>query len=432
MKTNLLMVIVCLVFFSAAVFAGGNQESAGANAEEKITLKWQIWVTPNLTRAFYEDIAAAFEAENPKVDVELVEATATGSAGSMDFIRNRLAAGDVPDLWSNFTDIPSFADAGHLWEFPAGDPDLAKVKNLMSTAYNGKLYSIGTALQPQSIMYYNKKLWAEAGLTKNDIPRTWNELESVCGKIKNAGMVPIITGGEWVPITFFDYFVGPQITKEHPNLWAEIYSGEMKWNNPEIVEILSFMDKLVKKGYIIEGALSIGYAQLEKAFLTEEAVMYPMGSWFTAAEAAADKDWETGCFAVPTKDGEINMTRSGGYGNGFVIYSGSEHPELAFKLLKKVVLDPVFGAKFIEADGLFSNLEPPLTYPMSYLQKELAAEIAELDYSYPIIQHVLGAPAPPGIGDYLKSAGEAILSQSYSSLENILQQIDNFIAETQM
>ena len=155
-----------------------------------------------------------------------------------------------------------------------------------------------------------------------------------------------------------------------------------------------------------------------------------MGSWFTAAEAAADKDFEVGCFAVPTLDGKINLLRSGGYGSSAAVSAASKHPEMAFELVKFLVLDPVYGAKFIQVDGLYSNLDPPLEYEMSQLQQDLADLTANADYSRSMFSHVLGDAAPPGVGDFFTSNGEAILTQSYSSLIDLLKRIDNFVAET--
>ena len=362
------LIILCLAILMPMVFAGGQQESA---EDETITLKWQVWITPNLDRVFYDEIAGAFEAENPNVEVEIIETAAVTTPNASDFVRNRIASGDIPDVWSNFQDVPAFADAGHIWEIPADDPDLQQVNNLMATTYNGKLYSFASSAQPQGLMYYNKKLWAESGLTEADIPYSWEDLNAVSAKIKAAGFTPIATGGEWVPLIIWDYFIGSELSKEYPDWWTLVLNGEKKWNDPQVLEIVEYIDDLVKKGYFLEGALSIGYAQLEQAFLNEKAVMYPMGSWFTAAEASSEKDWDCGVFSIPTKDGRVNLTKSGGYGNGMVVASASEHPELAFELIKKATLDPVYGAKFIQADGLFSNLTPPLEYEMSPLQMEL-------------------------------------------------------------
>jgi hypothetical protein len=47
-----------------------------------------------------------------------------------------------------------------------------------------------------------------------------------------------------------------------------------------------------------------------------------------------------------------------------------------------------------------------------------------------MFSHVLGDAAPPGITDFFTRGGEAILSQSYKSLEDLCQQIDDFVAET--
>ncbi|RDG34266.1 carbohydrate ABC transporter substrate-binding protein [Oceanispirochaeta sp. M1] len=425
MMKRLLFIILCSLMVLLPAFSGGQAE----DKQETTTIKWMVWITPNIDLEFYRTVAIAFEAENPGVLVEIVETSATTSATSSDFIRNRLASGDVPDLWMNFQDVPAFADAGHLWEIPAYDTDLKQVKNLMSAAYEGKLYSFPSSAQPQGLMFYNKKLWAESGLTEDDIPYDWNDLNTVCAKIKDAGFTPIAMGGEWVPVLFWDLFMGSELSKEYPDWWSLIYSGEKKWDDPQVLEILEYMDKLVKDGYFMEGALSIGYAQLEQAFLNEQAVMYPMGSWFTAAEASAEKDWECGVFSLPTKDGRVNVTKSGGYGNGFAIYSGSENPELAFKLMKKATLDPVLGAKFLQVDGLYSNLTPPLSYSMSSLQQELADLVTSAEFSRPVMQHPLGDAPPMGIGDYFTSGAEAVLTQSYSSLDDLLKKIDNFVAE---
>ncbi|MBT3274489.1 MAG: carbohydrate ABC transporter substrate-binding protein [Spirochaetales bacterium] len=421
-----LMIFLFLIVSSVLVFAGGQNDASS----DTIKLKYQVWITPNLTRDFYDGAVAAFNVKFPDVEVEIIELSATASSGASDFIRNRIAAGDVPDVMSNLSDIVSFSDAGHLWAMPTDDPDLARVKDIMSVAYKGKIYKLPQSVQPQSNMFYNKDLWAKSGLTENDIPKTMEEFDKVCAKIKAAGYTPILTGGEWVPLIVWEYFIGPEITKNYPNFWTDVYAGKIKWTDPEIMNMVRILDSGVKKGYFNEGALSIGYAQLEQEFLNGNGVMYPMGSWFTAAEAAADKTWETGVFAIPTLDGETNLMISGGYGSSAAVSSASKNPEIAFELVKFMVLDEVYGSKFIQADGLYSNLDPPLMYEMTQLQQDLADLAAGADYTRSMFTHVLGEAAPPGLDVFLRKGAEAILSQSYKSLEDLCQQIDDFVAET--
>lgn len=54
--------------------------------------------------------------------------------------------------------------------------------NVDSHVIDGKVYYIDYGMMTGAI-YYNKKLWAEAGLTESDIPKTWDQLASVARKL---------------------------------------------------------------------------------------------------------------------------------------------------------------------------------------------------------------------------------------------------------
>lgn len=66
----------------------------------------------------------------------ITEATSATNSQANDFLKLRLASGDVPDVWQNF-DIPSFADASQLYAF-----------------FN--------SVQPQSCVFYNKAMFQPA------------------------------------------------------------------------------------------------------------------------------------------------------------------------------------------------------------------------------------------------------------------------------
>ena len=427
MKKKVVLILAVAALMTGSLFANGGSDAM----EGKTHLKWQVWVTPNLTRDFYASAAEAYMAENPDVVVEVIEANAAGGGeGAVDFIRNRLAAGDVPDIWTNVMDA-KFIEAGQVWEIPADDPDLDRVKNLPLAAIDGKYYAFVSHIQPQGSIFYNKTMWAEAGLTEADIPRTWDEFESVCARLQAAGFVPIMAGGEWTAWALFQWLLNSEVVKNHPNFWTEYAEGKVRFTDPEVVAVGEFLDRLVKKGYFIEGQLSIGYAQLEQGFLQGYAAMYPMGTWYTAADKAAEKDWETGVFVYPSADGVQNFFAGYGVGgNTMRIYSGSPHPEAAWEFVKWFHMDEVFGSKFIEADGLYSNLDPPIMYDMSPLQMEVNTLFQAADISTPQIIEYVGGPAPSGITDIFQSVMEAIITQTYSSLEEEFAKIDAFVAES--
>jgi ABC-type glycerol-3-phosphate transport system substrate-binding protein len=410
------------ILFALAVGAGGL--FAGGKAEAKVQeISWQVWVTPNLTREYWDGVVKAFEAANPSIKVKVIEANANITPSADDFIKTRLAAGDVPDVWQNAT-VNIFAEAGHLWEIPKDDPDLKKVNNIMAAAYKGKLYAFNSSIQPQGLIFYNKKLWAQAGLTST--PKNWAEFDAACDKLAAAKITPIITGGEWVAGYAYLVLTVPELYNKNPQWYADRWAGKVHFTDEAVVEASARFRDMVEKGWFNKGALSVGYTDLEQQFLAGKGAMYPMGSWFTAAEAAAKKDFDVGVFYSPTKSGEFHLLQSLSFGTTPVIYAKSKNTDAAWKLVKFSIMDPTFGAKFIQVDGLFSALNPPLTYPMSQLQKDLAALLPQAKTTSGLYNLMVGDTPPNGINAEFDKVGQTLLAGGVKDVKALLKTLDDF------
>ena len=416
MTKRLALVLCACVIGAASGFAAG-QEDADAPME----ISWQVWVTPNLSLEFWQEIADAFVAGTPDVTIELIEANAAVTPAADDFIKTRIAAGDVPDLMTNIT-INVFADAGILWPLPDDDPDLQRIRNVDTARYKGVLYGLPTAIQPQGLLYYNKSLWAQAGL--GDTPRTWEEFADACATLRAAGITPIITGGEWVAGYAFSIFTSAEVFHHNPRWYADRWAGTVSFEEG-FAEAAEYYKQLVDEGCFNKGALSVGYADLEQQFLAGKAAIYPMGSWFTAAEAAADKDFEVGVFYAPSSDGVPHLLQSLSYGSGG-IYIESDHPEVAFELLKFTTMDDVYGAKLLQVDGLFSALDPPLTYPMSVLQQEMMDMLSVPPTTSGLYGLIVGEAPPGGINAIYDRVGQAFLAGSVTDVRETLREFDEF------
>ncbi|MDD9988220.1 MAG: ABC transporter substrate-binding protein [Spirochaetaceae bacterium] len=415
--TKRLALVLCACVIGAAFGFAAGQEDADAPKE----ISWQVWVTPNLSLEFWQEIADAFVAGTPDVTIELIEANAAVTPAADDFIKTRIAAGDVPDLMTNIT-INVFADAGILWPLPDDDPDLQRIRNVDTARYKGVLYGLPTAIQPQGLLYYNKSLWAQAGL--GDTPRTWEEFADACATLRAAGITPIITGGEWVAGYAFSIFTSAEVFHHNPRWYADRWAGTVSFEEG-FAEAAEYYKQLVDDGCFNKGALSVGYADLEQQFLAGKAAIYPMGSWFTAAEANADKDFEVGVFYAPSSDGVPHLLQSLSYGSGG-IYNESEHPEVAFELLKFALMDDVYGTKLLQVDGLFSALDPPLTYPMSVLQQEMMDMLAEPPTTSGLYGLIVGEAPPGGINAVYDRVGQAFLAGTVSDVRQALREFDDF------
>ena len=413
-----------VLFILLALVVGVGIMVTGCAPKPKIQeISWQVWVTPNLTREFWDGVVKAFEEKNPNIKVKIIEANANITPAADDFIKTRLAAGDVPDVWSNIT-VNVFADAGHLWEIPKDDPDLKMINNPMAAAYKGKLYSFNSSIQPQGLIYYNKALWAKAGLTST--PKSWAEFDAACVKIKAAKLTPIITGGQWVAGYAYLVLTVPELYNKNPQWYADRWAGKVHFTDADVVEASTRFRDMVEKGWFNKGALSVEYTNLEQQFLAGEAVMYPMGSWFTAAEAGAKKDFEVGVFYSPTKSGDAHLLQSLSFGTTPVIYAKSTKTDAAWKLVKFYVMDPTYGAKGLQVDGLYSALNPPLTYTMSKLQKDLMDILPLAKTTSGLYNLLVGDTPPDGINAEFDKVGQTLLAGGVKDVKGLLKTLDDF------
>lgn len=412
-----------LLFLGIIVLVSTTGVIMAADTKE---ITWQVWVTPNLTKSFYESVAQAFEAKNPGISVQVIEANAGTEPNADNFIKTRIAAGNVPDLMEIIT-VASFADAGLLWEIPVNDPDLENVIALKSTMYNGKMYSFSAQTQPQGLIFYNKKLWAQAGL--KETPKTWAEFEAACAKIKAKGLTPILTSGDWVSGFVFSLFCGEDVFSRNTQWYTDRFAQKVKFTDKEWRNAAAFFNRLVKKGYFNEGALSMSYSDLEPQFFAGKAVMYPMGSWFAAAEAKATKDFEVGVFLVPSQKGARHLLDGQNFGNT-AIYAKSKNAQEAWKLWKFYRLDPVYGAKALEVDSLFSSVKG-LSYPMSPVQQEIQAIINQAVSTSSHFNNKVGSNPPNGIADVYIKVGQSFLTGKVTDIKGTLSSLDDFWKKSQ-
>ncbi len=142
---------------------------------------------------------------------------------------------------------------------------------------DGKLYTLQSYLQPHTQIFYNKDMFAEAGIV--ELPRSWDEFEEVSAKLKEAGFTPLLTGGDWMTTLTFSILTGPEIFGKNPNWYADKNAGLVSYQDDNSMAVAERYHRLAEKGYFNKGALSIGYEQVEQEFLngTEQCTRWARG-----------------------------------------------------------------------------------------------------------------------------------------------------------
>jgi ABC-type glycerol-3-phosphate transport system substrate-binding protein len=312
----------------------------------KATLTYMTFLTPDLTASFWSKSIAAAEQAVPGVTIKQVVDPTTDRD---TYAKTLLQSGQFPDLLQSIT--PSlYTSAGLLTPFPAS---WISANFILPNDIKGQDYVPPTNSQIIPLVYYNKALFAKAGVTP---PTTWAQFMADCAKLKAAGIVPIELGGHdafaaAMPLTGA---LSADVLGSDPNWIQQRYAGKVKFSDPNVVAAATKMRTLVTDGYFEPDALSVSYASSITNFNAGKAAMYPMGSWYLGS--IPKSEWSNiGVFPWPTDNGSLVIPFS--LGGSMAVSSKTPDSAAAFKFAESWSLNPDNLKSLISGDGAFPMLK---------------------------------------------------------------------------
>ncbi len=416
----------------ALVIAGCSSGSSAQNIDESAPkdLKGTVSLWHFFTgreAGVVKSAVAGFEKANPGVTVDI-------HAGQDDEkLQKAISSGQNIDVGLSYSTaiVGSFCSSGAFRDLtPYIDRDKVDLSDIPKavrgyTAYKGKRCML-PALADVSALMYNKAAFAKAGITSP--PKTLDELKTDAlqlttynadGSIKQLGFNPLI-----------DFY------ENSPEHWAPMIDGrwlDSKGNS--VIGTSAAWKKLItwQKDFVDE----IGYDKLkaftsglgqefaaDNAFQTGQVAMQIDGEYRTAFIKDQKPDLDYGTAPTPV------MAGLGHYGSTYIagnvagIAKGSEHPELAWALLK--YLSTNTDAQVTMANGL-KNI-PTIT-------SALESPKLEVDENYKTFVDVAGnadTMTSPGTADGAAYIGTFTkFWQAYQedggNLDQKLQQLDQDI-----
>ncbi|RKP56296.1 extracellular solute-binding protein [Cohnella endophytica] len=376
---------------------------------DPVKIKWAIFETDNFTDALWQSIIDSFEKEYPDIQVEKVLMTGDSRP---QFLKTLLAAGSLPDIMLDPAELAKIKDV----LAPVPDDLLANFEDGSVPVFNNQKVLVPASKQLRSATYYNKKMFADAGIT--DVPKTWDEFLAACEKLKAKGITPLITAGAsdvWA--TSFGYWVNvvnPEVEVWNANFNADLKSGAAKWNNPVITDALQKWQDLYKNGYFDKGSLSYSYSQASAEFQKGRAAMMMDGSW-VAPSLDKGNLTDFGVFQQPTKDGITSYSAAFNY---MAVSNSSKNKDAAFKFLKYFLVDnkDVY-LSYIKADGLLSSTKEPVTYEMGPVQTQFVDSLKGLKLVDEITKLPGDNALPTGMEDFTQKSLQSILAGAPISKE---------------
>jgi len=335
--------------------------AAGTALADEITV-WD-WKSGDLATAnYYAKAKSDFEAAHPGVTVNFVMQphdqyyTLLGTA---------LSSGAGPDLFLMNGGAQAKARVDALVKL---DDKVADVKNAIVgwpefTGPDGGLYAVPLSIQG-FVVYYNKKLYADAGLDPAKPPTTWAELTKTCDAIKAKGTVPCFALGnkEGFGAEFwFSVIAAGAWTEEEQ---AGFAAGKLKWSSPPVKAVLQSWVDANAAGWFPKGANSTAKFMDEyESFMRGEAantigLISDVAHWKQFDEMlGADND---GAFRMPTpsvaadkKEGDPKLPFSGGIGYG--VNKASKNADLAVALAKELAAPAAMQIFFNDAGAIAAN-----------------------------------------------------------------------------
>lgn len=311
---------------------------------------WHSMTNP-VDRKCIEKIVEEFQKTHPDIKVKIV--VVPGSETDITKLMTAVAGGTGPDVYylDRFT-VSQRAAYGLLepledYLIQLGYDVEALKKEFFDFAikectWNGKIWALPWDTDARAL-YYNKKLFKEAGLDPNVPPRTLKELEEYATKLTKK------VAGRYTQVGFIPWaFQGWHYT------WGWVFGGDFYdeknkklvfADNPKVIRAFEWLGEWAKKynvkeleafmssfGMSFSGA-SIGGAEPINPFLAGKLAMVVDGNWLLAQiKELAPKDFEFGIAPIPApEDGEKNSTWAGGW--SLVIPKGAKYPKEAAKFI---------------------------------------------------------------------------------------------------
>ncbi|WP_102124699.1 ABC transporter substrate-binding protein [Deinococcus planocerae] len=338
-------------------------------------------------KAFLDARIAEFEKANPDIDVRLQVLPADQYLNAVNLA---FRGGNPPDVFrAGGFSAPRLEDYAALgWLLPLNNLR----SNSLITRYpsntiaegtvifGGKMYSVPyfrTGVNNMAFLYYNKKIFAEAGLSAP--PRTWNEVRAYARKITETGKgryfgwamqpkSPPSTYGGYLSTVARRGFVG----EPHPAL--DYTTGRYNAEHPGQVAAVEFLRKLnLEDKAVIPGWESLDFNTLQDTFAQGRVgMMLGFAAYAgTFSTRYNMKESDFGIAPMPTETGKY-LTRlpKGPPVGWFAISARTKAPKEAYKLFDFLNSEP-----FSLANAQERGHAPPLRLP--------TATLARLNFTIP-------------------------------------------------
>lgn len=392
--------------YPTAALAAAIAVIAGQAAHAQVQIDvLRVVVNPE-QEAYLEQIARDFEAQNEGVTVRLEYVANEAYKARLPTLLQSNAAPDIFYSWGGQTVVEQ-VEAGFLQpiddHLPEGFRETIPEAGLQAYEVEGQLYGL-PQYATEVVFWTNTALAEQAGIDYEAI-ETWDDFLAAVQQAKDAGLTPIIAGGQdkW-PLHFYWSYLA--LREGGPNVVTDAMAGENGgFENEAFIEAGRKFQALAEMDPFQPGYISTTYETASGMFADGAGVFHLMGDWdylpmrerSTSGEGLPDD--QLAIISFPAVEGPVaeggNDATLGGI-NGWAVTANAE-PEavefLAFMMNAENQREAGAQQLFIPiAVGTSDGMENPF-----YVQ--VAQNIEASSYHQIFLDQYLGASVGATIND---------------------------------
>ena len=373
-------------WFRTATIAAGMLGVAGAAQAQELKFWTLSFDNPNMAKAF-DSIIKNFETANPGVTVKLETRGTDEHKSGLRVAGGSDQAPDIYFMWAGLGLGGEFIKSGlalpmdkyyaqYKWDDEFIAPSLA-----FSKQYGAQRYGLPFTFRGEAL-YYNKALFAKAGITSE--PKTYDELVADADKLAAKGIAAITFGGtvNWHVMRLMDEILE---VKCGPEKHDALMSMKVSWaTEPCATASFDEMHTWSSK-YFLKPFMGIDQGQSFNLFLSGRAAMMLEGNWLVGQLRNANKLADYGLFPFP------DAKRLYGFGEYNYISTKSKNPDLAAKFLDYLESTPVQQANidlFGGVGNVNKNVKSASTEPLDLAWKAIFGQFNDVfvngDQAFPL------------------------------------------------
>ncbi len=285
------------------------RQTDGKNVPELTTepLTITLWdiSTEDPNKGIAEAAVARFTADYPNITVNHVHQQNDNYKQQLVVA---MSSGQCPDIYVHWGGGPmaEYYKSGHACDITDmyakyDHPEFVEAAVAQST-YDGKMLAIPFSGLTGCDIFYNKTIFKDLGI---EVPQTIDELEAVCEKLKENGIIPfsLANASKWTGSMYYMYLVARHSgNAEFDAAYTQENGGS--FTSPAFIYAGEKIQDWVKKGYFPDGVNSLtADDNQDRALLYDgSAAMMLHGSWQVGGIKSDNEEWyneNIGVFRFP-------------------------------------------------------------------------------------------------------------------------------------